>query len=251
MPEDFTDLWDGVYLDSSLTLDSPLTITAATAANPVEITSVTHGLSDGDQIRIDGVEGMTELNGEEFLIKSVAPDTFELTDLDGNDIDGLLYTAYISGGEVREMVTNISGLSHLEGETVQVQMDGDVPTINSFVVSGGSITLASKAAVVHAGLPYTPLMKTLRPEGGSQIGTGQAKVKRIPNITVRFYKTLACQLGGVDTQDRFEFTEIYTGDKKIPVPAGWDNAGQLIITSDKPLPLTVIALCPNLNVSDL
>jgi hypothetical protein len=149
------------------------------------------------------------------------------------------------------MVTAISGLGHLEGETVQVQMDGDVPTTNSFVVASGAITLPEKAAVVHAGLPLTPYMKTLRPEGGSQIGTAQGKIKRIPNIRVRFYRTLDCKIGTTVKQDRFSFDSLYTGDKALPVPIGWETDGQLVITSDKPLPLTLISLQPHINVSDL
>jgi len=171
--------------------------------------------------------------------------------LDGADIDGTAYDDYISGGEVRKMEISVSGLTHLEGEVVQVQMDGDVPDTNTFTVSAGAITLPEKAAVVHVGLPYTPYMKTLRPEGGSQIGTAQGKIKRIPNITARFYKTLACQLGASESQDRFTFDSLYTGDKDIPVPMGWETPGQLVIASDKPLPLTVISLIPRINVSDL
>ena len=249
--ENFDEDWDAVCLDCSLTLDNPITITGATAANPVVVTAVAHGFSNGDQVKINGVVGMTELNGEEFLVADKADDTFELTDLDGVDIDGSAYTAYISGGEVRKMVTAVSGLTHLEGETVQAQVDGNVPTTNSFVVTGGGITLTEKAAVVHVGLPYTPYMKTLRPEGGSQAGSAQGKIKRIPKITARFYRTLACKLGSTTTQDSFSFDEIYTGDKDLPVPMGWGSQGQIVVTSDKPLPLTLIALIPQISVSDL
>lgn len=248
--EHFTDVWDAVCLDSSLTLDNPITVTGATSAEPVVITAVGHGLSNGDQVRIDGIVGMTELNGQEFLIANKGDDTFELTDLEGVDIDGSEYSDYISGGEVRLMVISVSGLGHLEGETVQVQMDGDVPTSNSFTVAAGAITLPEKAAVVHAGLPYIPLMKTLRPEGGSQIGTSQGKKKRIPKIRARFYKTLACQVGTEDKQDRITFDELFTGDKTLPVPGQWDDDGRLVVTSDKPLPLTLISLQPSINVSD-
>ena len=249
--EDFTDTWDAVCLDSSLTLDDPITITGATTADPVVITAVDHGLSNGDYVRIDGLVGMTELNGNTYKVANKADDTFELTDTSDEDIDGSEYSDYISGGEAREMVTSVSGLSHLNGETVQAQVDSSVETTNSYTVAAGAITLAARAAVVHVGLPYVPLMKTLRPEGGSQIGTAQGKIKRIPNIVARFYKTLAAKLGTSDTQDEFTFSEIYTGDKTIPVPIGWERASQIVLTSAKPLPLTLISLMPNINTSDM
>ena len=251
--EQFDQIWDAICLDSSLTLDNPITITGATKANPVVVTAVGHGLSNGDQVKIDEVVGMTELNGNSYLVANKTDDTFEITTLLGVDINGLAYSAYISGGEVRLMVSNVTGLEHLEGETVQVQVDGGVPTTNSFVVTSATLVpaLPSKAAVVHVGLPYIPLMKTLRPEGGSRFGTAQGKVKRIPKITARFYRSLDCKIGPEAGQDRFTFDELYTGDKDLPIPIGWEKDGRIICTSDKPLPLTIISLMPNLNVSDL
>ncbi len=74
------------------------TITGATAADPVVITSTGHTLSNGDEVYIAGVAGMTELNGRSFLIANTTANTFELQTLDGTDVDGSAYTAYSSGG---------------------------------------------------------------------------------------------------------------------------------------------------------
>ena len=70
--------WEPVRLDSSLTLDSPLTITAMTAANPIVVTAAAHGFSNGDQVRIDNVVGMHQVNGKKYLIASVTTNTFAL-----------------------------------------------------------------------------------------------------------------------------------------------------------------------------
>ena len=70
------------------------TITGATAANPVVITSAGHGFSNGDKISISKVVGMVELNVETaFTIANKATNTFELSGVDGSS-----YTAYTSGG---------------------------------------------------------------------------------------------------------------------------------------------------------
>jgi hypothetical protein len=260
MKENFDEEWDAICLDSSLTLDNPKTITGMTNASPGVFSCTAHGFSTGDQVKINGVlladvAGVEseDINGTYLLVEGADADKFTLTTLLGvaiNPTTATGYGAYISGGEVREMVTAISGLGHLEGETVQVTMDGTVPTSNSFVVASGAITLPSKAAVVHAGLPFVPLMKTLRPDGGSQLGSSQGKVKRIPNITARFYRTLAAKIG-ITTQDSFTFTELFTGDKAIPTPMGWEKEGQITLTSSKPLPMTLIALIQHINTSDL
>lgn len=73
-------------------------ITAATAANPVEITSSDHGLSDGDLVWIDKVVGMIELNNNVYTVSNKTDDTYELKDGNGVDVDGSGYTAYVSGG---------------------------------------------------------------------------------------------------------------------------------------------------------
>mgnify|MGYP001172405097 FL=1 len=70
------------------------TITGATAADPVVVTSAGHGFSNGDKISIRGVVGMVELNVETaFTLANVATNTFELAGVDGSG-----YTAYTSGG---------------------------------------------------------------------------------------------------------------------------------------------------------
>ncbi|MFV2776281.1 hypothetical protein ACNIZD_27670, partial [Escherichia coli] len=51
------------------------------------------------------------------------------------------------------------GLSHLEGQTVNILSDANVEPQK--VVSGGAVTLESPGAVVHIGLPITAEFETL------------------------------------------------------------------------------------------
>lgn len=89
-----------IYKDDGIVLEPAKTITGATQADPVVITSASHGYNDGDEVFIDDVGGMTELNGKFYLVANKDTNTFELTDIDGNDIDGTGYTAFTSGGNV-------------------------------------------------------------------------------------------------------------------------------------------------------
>jgi len=77
-------------------------ITGATQADPVVITIADHGYSDLDQISIDGIAGMTELNGNNYKVQVIDEDTFGLYEDDGletyTSIDGTGFTAYSSGG---------------------------------------------------------------------------------------------------------------------------------------------------------
>ena len=67
-------------------------ITAATQANPCQVTSAGHGRITGDQITITGVSGMTELNGNTYTITYVDADNFTL------GVNSTGYGSYSSGG---------------------------------------------------------------------------------------------------------------------------------------------------------
>lgn len=74
-------------------------ITAATQANPCQLTITGHAYSVNDEIVISGVVGMTELNGNRYRVNTVVdPNNITIKDLDGTPIDSTGYTLYISGG---------------------------------------------------------------------------------------------------------------------------------------------------------
>jgi hypothetical protein len=82
------------------------TISGATQANPVVITSTTHGLADGDKITIEKVVGMVQLNGNVYYAKRTGytGTTFALySDVTlASSVNGSGYTAYSSGGFVEK-----------------------------------------------------------------------------------------------------------------------------------------------------
>jgi len=80
-------------------------ITAITKADPGVVTSVAHGLANGDTILIEAVVGMTEVNNTRFLVANKTTDTFEITTEAGVDVDTSAYTAYTSGGTVTQVDT--------------------------------------------------------------------------------------------------------------------------------------------------
>lgn len=70
--------WDPVRLDCSLTLDNPVSITSITLSNPIVITAPSHGFSNGDIVRLDNIVGTHQLNGNEYEIRNVTTNTFEI-----------------------------------------------------------------------------------------------------------------------------------------------------------------------------
>ena len=118
--------------------------------------------------------------------------------------------------------------------------------------------------VVHRllhGLPCPALLQTMRIEAGAADGTAQGKVKRITRATIRFLYTLGGKAGKDEaTADRIEFRTgsdrmdsappIFSGDKEVPWPAGYETEGRIMIIQDQPLPMTVAAIMPQVNTSD-
>ena len=73
-------------------------ISGATQANPGVVTDASHGYVDGQLIFVTGVVGMTQLNSNFYVVRTITTNTFTLETRDGVQVDTTGYTAYSSGG---------------------------------------------------------------------------------------------------------------------------------------------------------
>ena len=155
--------------------------------------------------------------------------------------------------------TTISGLDHLEGQTVSVLANG--ATHPDRTVSGGSITLARSSTKVKVGLKYTSLLQTMRLDAGSQNGTSQAKTKRIFNISIRLYESIGVEVGpDLNNMEAIPFRSsanpmdqaipVFTGDKEVEFRGNYETDGFIFVRQTQPLPLTVLSLYPELITND-
>ncbi|MCG8394197.1 MAG: hypothetical protein MI745_14055 [Pseudomonadales bacterium] len=108
-------------------------ITAATQANPVVVTITGHGYSNGDEVRIESVEGMIELNDKRYRVANVTANTFELTDIDGNNIDGTAFSAYVTGGTAKRVYEIASPYSTSDLSNLKYDQLGDI----MYIAAGG------------------------------------------------------------------------------------------------------------------
>lgn len=99
---EFGDQYCRFFFNRSIVLTgSGNSITGITAANPAVVTtSGAHGYSNGQDVFVSGVVGMTEVNGRWFKVANPTSTTFELQTMFGTDLDATGYTAYSSGGTV-------------------------------------------------------------------------------------------------------------------------------------------------------
>lgn len=139
----------------------------------------------------------------------------------------------------------ITGLDHLEGETVKVYADG--LTQASRVVSSGSITIAPAASVVQVGLGYNSNLELMRYAPPVKLGKFQGSIKRIVKLVLRLYETLSCQFGpdtsNLDSIGATELTtSLFTGDYEVDFPGGYETPGRVYIRQSNPEPLTLTAV---------
>ncbi len=95
---EFGDQYMRVYKDRSRVFEAGQTPTVITKANPGVVTIAGHGYSNGDWVEANDIGGMTQLNGRMFIVANKTTDTFELTDIDGNNVNTTSYTTFTSGG---------------------------------------------------------------------------------------------------------------------------------------------------------
>ncbi len=142
----------------------------------------------------------------------------------------------------------VTGLDHLEGETVNVKLGGAVQA--DAVVSSGSITLSRTPAAeaLEVGLEFNPTIVTMPVNDGFQDGPTLNREKRIVRCTINMYQSLGIIVNGQELPDRQ--LDVDTFDS-VPAPSdevaeiylhGWSKKAQVTITQDSPVPMTILAL---------
>jgi hypothetical protein len=197
------DVEDAYYVDAGLTWSGgdPATITALTKANPMAVTlsSWPSGLTDGANVKIESVAGMTEINDRVLTADDCNSVDMTLT-LDNEagtaNWNSTGYSTYTSGGTLTVVENTFGGLSHLEGEDVAYLADGLYDAENgTATVSGGSVELAEYANRVAIGLPYTTTITPISPD---LVGSGASTIpflKQETGVYLNVYQTCGGRYG--------------------------------------------------------
>ena len=114
------------FKDKGIITEGDKTISGVTQANPGVVTATSHGYSNGDYVIITSVVGMTELNGKTFKVAGVATNTFQLQDVDGNNVNTSGYTAYSSAGTANKIYQITSPYATADIPTVKFAQSADV-----------------------------------------------------------------------------------------------------------------------------
>ena len=196
--------------------------------------------------------------GTKRYIEYLAP-PFEPTS--GTDKDAMGYVdSGLQYNNIAVPVSVVSGLWHLEGQTVKVVAGGAVHPDRT--VSGGKITLDASYTNVWVGLAYTSRVRTVRIETPALGGTSQGKTKRIPRVTVRVHNAIGGKVGpsSETTMEDLVRRELngptdaspvmYSGDVDAYLATDYDTDGRLAIIQDEAMPLDILAFMPVENIAD-
>ena len=118
---EFGDQYIRFFKDNGQITNATQTITNITQANPAVVTVASHGYSNGDDVWINSVVGMTEVNGRRFRIANVTTNTFELSGVDSTG-----YTAYTSGGTAASVYEIASPFTESMLYDIQFTQSADV-----------------------------------------------------------------------------------------------------------------------------
>jgi hypothetical protein len=155
--------------------------------------------------------------------------------------------------------TSVTGLWHLEGETVGVYVDGAVHA--DATVTNGKITLDHSGYITTVGYYYNSDGATLPLVAGTPLGSGQGNIKRISRLGFWLLDTLGLQYGP-DYETLTEILErnwgepqgaatpLFTGMTRVRFEGNYDRLGQVYWRAAGPFPATVLAVIPHADISE-
>lgn len=267
----YQDIRDAFFVDCGLTFDgrtgyrgtatdhtaTTMTVSGGTEWGNTEVLTLTSsvpffnhpGTSDeGDQIVFEDADGvlyrLTIQSVTSTTVANVAPNR-------------TLPVAYRNAARTDWYVArnSISGLGHLEGETVAIFADG-MEQPQQTVISG-AVTLNPPAFVAHFGLPYDSDIQTLEVMDNTQ-GISIGKKKSIPSASVMVEEARTIYAGR--DFDHLELQRpaapvIYdamppaqSGVIKLSFPTPWAVDGSMCIRNSSPTPITILGLIPDISV---
>ena len=163
---------------------------------------------------------------------------------------GLRYTG--------DPVDTVGGLHHLDGEAVSVLADGNV--IEGLTVVNGQVELGNEFSNIVVGLPYEAEIETLDLDLGNipELGIIQGRDMALPQVLVHVEHTRGIWTGQSrdkmnewkqrSTENFGEAIAPFTGKFPMDFDPDYTNTGNIIIQQRGPLPMTVLAVAPDVSV---
>lgn len=256
---------DAWCLDCALqnTLTYPaagLTASAITGSVTFSADAAVFAVGDvGKVIRVGGgIATITAFTDQMHLVGTITQSIEDIIPNSDLVLDGEPVPAPADSGDwsLTTPITAVSGLDHLNGQSVVALGDGNVFPAQTVV--DGAITLSQACSKIIVGLPFQAQLQTLDLDTGEP--TIQGKRKKISALTVRVTDARGLAMGSTfDTlkeykQRRYEAMgtaiPLQTGDQRIVMDPSWNVEGRMCIEQNYPLPATVLGVIPEVVIGD-
>ena len=158
--------------------------------------------------------------------------------------------------------TVMTGLDHLDGEDVYGLADGNV--VGPLTVVLGSVTIPDASAKVTLGLLYTPAIETLDIEPQQLNTTLKGRQIAVSLVTLEVIDTRGGWAGAVNddgsVKTMYEIKPRYDSDfyaaidlksfkQQVTIDSGWDRGGRIRIEQRSPLPLNILSVISDVDIS--
>jgi hypothetical protein len=207
------------------------------------------------------ISGVTFLFIERFMEQFYPNGAIDSWQLDS----GLNYTGVAA--------ISFSGALHLVAEVCSAVAEDDEGVFYTFdnitIAADGTYDLPAPTApatgytTVTIGLPFTPQLKTLPIDTGDP--SIQGRMKFLPEVTVRVNQTLGLEIGtdednlvpmddlvigniGKDTNEVITAADMVSGDAVQALDSRWTTNGQYLIQQSSPLPASILAVIPKIEI---
>lgn len=154
-------------------------------------------------------------------------------------------------------VGTVSGLGHLNGETVDVLADGKVYKGLAVAAGAASLPGGATAAKWQVGLGYQSEANTLELDVGGRDGSIVGRRKKVAKLILSLLET---DTTGLQVQSfirgRWEqvripsviapdgMAKLFTGNVEVPIDDSWEGQGRVKIRHLNPTPCTMRAITP-------
>lgn len=176
---EFGDFYVRFHTQGATLLETGLSITAISQANPGVLTYTGTDPANGEWMYLAGIGGMTPLNGRYVVVTNVnaGANTFELYDLFGDSIDTSAYPAWTAGGTASRVYEIATPYAEADLADIHFVQSADVLTLvhSSYAprelrrLGATNWQLSTISFVPDIATPAAPTIATGGPGGGTAV----------------------------------------------------------------------------------
>ena len=176
--------------------------------------------------------------------------------------DSEIFTYNTACAFVSQSFTEISSLTHLEGQVVSILANGNV--LDEQTVVDGTITLDDYYSIINVGLPYYSDLETLKLNVPSKgFSTIQGSRIKVGNVTFHLQETKGGYIGPDEDNLYNAFSDsafnqysgqnigeydLFTGKVRQPLGAEYGYGGHIFYRQVAPLPVTIGSVMPEVDI---